>query len=194
MLITILRNGLLILIPLTILGVMVFTGIQWLINILRPIILFLFGPLNSFLENFLSFLLIVMLIIIIGYISIAISRSKIFKKISDSFSNKTKNFQNKPAVLVKLAPKVYVLGIIVEDQIIKKDGLQEIYLRVFIPSSPVPVTGWTIITHPSKVKLLNCSYKEVFSIASSGGLLGIKVLEIFKNSNKSYPQVIHKKP
>ncbi len=95
-------------------------------------------------------------------------------------------------MLVKLAPKVYVLGIIVEDQIIKKENNQEIYFRVFVPSSPVPVTGWTLIVDPSKIQLLNCSYKEVFSITSSGGLLGIKTIEIVKKGKKtlstSYPQ------
>ncbi|MGB9681238.1 MAG: hypothetical protein ACPLXL_01710 [Minisyncoccia bacterium] len=161
-------------------------------NLLRPLITFIFGPLSPEIANLLSFLLIIVLVILIGYLSIFISRSRIFKRISLIFSNRTNSFQNKPAALVKLAPKVYVLGIIVEDQIIKKENNQEIYFRVFVPSSPVPVTGWTLIVDPSKIQLLNCSYKDVFSITSSGGLLGIKTIEIAKKDKKtlstSYPQ------
>ncbi|MBU1112406.1 MAG: DUF502 domain-containing protein [Candidatus Omnitrophica bacterium] len=79
----------------------------------------------------------------------------------------------KSAVLVEYPRKgLYSLGFITNENNIEFSGRGKSKLyNVFIPSSPSPLTGFTIIVEEREVNFLNVSVEEALRLVVSGGLL-----------------------
>ncbi|MCF7908510.1 MAG: DUF502 domain-containing protein [Candidatus Omnitrophica bacterium] len=79
----------------------------------------------------------------------------------------------KSAVLVEYPRKgIYSLGFLTNENTVdfKDRGKRKLY-NVFIPSSPSPLTGFTIILEEKEVNFLNISVEEALRLVVSGGLL-----------------------
>ncbi|MGE4554948.1 MAG: hypothetical protein AB7D02_02385 [Candidatus Paceibacterota bacterium] len=191
-------TGALILIVIVCLGVLASAGILWLINLLKPLVSWLFPQLSSIEQTFISFLLIILIAIAIGYSAKILPKSRLFKRYL--FFTGKNNIKNKPAVLVKFGD-IYLIGLVTETQEINCNGIRQNFKRIFIPSSPIPFTGWTILASNEEIIPLKASYQEILGLVSSWGTLGSKAIEVlepkmmifsgFKRENV-YPQVIHK--
>ena len=82
-----------------------------------------------------------------------------------------KNF--KSAVLVEYPRKgIYSLGFITNESNIEftSRGKDKFY-NIFIPSTPSPFTGFTVIAEEKEVNFLNVSVEEALRLVVSGGLL-----------------------
>jgi len=82
-----------------------------------------------------------------------------------------KNF--KSSVLVEYPRKgIYSVGFVTNDNSVmfKERGERKLY-NVFIPSSPSPITGFTIIVEEKELVFLDLSVEEAIRLVVSGGLL-----------------------
>ncbi len=87
------------------------------------------------------------------------------------FFPRRKNF--KSSVLIEFPRKgVYSLGFITNDNEFEFSGKKgrKLY-NIFIPSTPSPVTGWTIIADESELIFLDINVDEALRFIVSGGLL-----------------------
>ncbi len=79
----------------------------------------------------------------------------------------------KSAVLVEYPRKgIYSLGFLTNENTVEfaNKGKRKLY-NVFIPSSPSPLTGFTIVVEEREVNFLNISVEEALRMIVSGGLL-----------------------
>ena len=94
------------------------------------------------------------------------------KKIVDFlFFPSRKNFQR--AVLIEYPRKgIHAIGLLTNETRLnfKTKGNKKFY-NVFIPSSPSPITGFTIIVEESELIFLDIGVDEAIKIVVSGGLL-----------------------
>lgn len=181
-------GGIVVLIILTIIGVIISTGLVWLISVVKPIIIFFFGSEVSTVAQYLfCFLFIILLALILGYLIKFLPKTRFVKKYL-SFTDTNKAIQNKPVVLVEFSKGIYLIGIAVENQEIFIENEGKSAKRVFLPSSPVPFTGWTIITEADKIIPINFRYQELLSFTSSWGSLGLKPMVYSQNNQKNSSQ------
>jgi len=184
-------TGALIMIVIVVIGVLISTGVFWIFRILQPLVLLMFPTLPIVWHYLLVVLLIIAFVLIVGYLAKIIPRAQFFKRYL-FFAGKN-NIKNKPVVLVKLEA-LYLLGLVTENQEIIINGQKKIFKRVFLPSSPVPFTGWTVIVEEKRIIPLTISYQEILGLVSSWGAFGPQVLTFYDyQKEKDYPQVIHKK-
>jgi len=184
-------TGALIMIVIVVIGVLFSTGLFWLFKILQPLVLIILPNFSIAWQYLLSILLIIALALIIGYLAKIIPRAQFLKKYL-FFAGKN-NIKNKPVVLVKLRG-IYLLGLVTENQEIIINDQKKIFKRVFLPSSPVPFTGWTVMVEEKRIIPLTISYQEILGLVSSWGAFGPQVLTFYDyQKEKDYPQVIHKK-
>jgi len=175
-------GGALALIVIIVIGVMVTTGLIWFTTAIKPLVILLFGPNVSIIVLYLfSFLAIILIAVALGYLIRILPKTRLMKKYTEQ---RSKNIQNKPVVLVKLPNDVYAIGIAVEDQeILAKEGTK-ITKRVFVPSVPIPFTGWIILADENNVIPINYRYQEFLTLVSSLGTLGPKsMIEIMTNNH-----------
>jgi hypothetical protein len=175
-------GGALALIVIIVIGVMVTTGLIWFTTAIKPLVTLLFGPnVSTIVLYSFSFLAIVLIAVALGYLIRILPKTRLIKKYTEQ---RSKNIQNKPVVLVKLPNDVYAIGIAVEDQeILTKEGTK-ITKRVFIPSVPIPFTGWIILADENNVIPINYRYQEFLALVSSLGTLGPKsMIEIMTNNH-----------
>ena len=175
-------GGALALIVIIVIGVMVTTGLIWFTTAIKPLVILLFGSNVSIIVLYLfSFLAIVLIAVALGYLIRILPKTRLIKKYTEQ---RSKNIQNKPVVLVKLPNDVYAIGIAVEDQeILTKEGTK-ITKRVFVPSVPIPFTGWIILADENNVIPINYRYQEFLALVSSLGTLGPKsMIEIMTNNH-----------
>jgi hypothetical protein len=161
---------------------MVTTGLIWFTTAIKPLVTLLFGPNVSMIVLYsFSFLAIVLIAVALGYLIRILPKTRLIKKYTEQ---RSKNIQNKPVVLVKLPNDVYAIGIAVEDQeILTKEGTK-ITKRVFVPSVPIPFTGWIILADENNVIPINYRYQEFLALVSSLGTLGPKsMIEIMTNNH-----------
>ncbi|MCX7821426.1 MAG: DUF502 domain-containing protein [Brevinematales bacterium] len=139
-----------------------------------------------------AFLIVLLLIIIIGFLVNSFfgrlirslfdkifSIVPIFKTFYDSLKQlssmifKEKKAEFSSVVLIEFPkPGSYSVGFItskVDKKIISEDGKE--YISVFIPTSPNPTTGFTIITEKDKVKKINISVEEALKFVVFVGSL-----------------------
>lgn len=181
-------GGIVVLIILTIIGVIISTGLVWLISVVKPIIIFFFGSEVSTVAQYLfCFLFIILLALILGYLIKFLPKTRFVKKYL-SFTDTNKAIQNKPVVLVEFSKGIYLIGIAVENQEIFIENEGKSAKRVFLPSSPVPFTGWTIITETDKITPIDFRYQELLSLVSSWGSLGLKPMVYSQNNQKNSSQ------
>ncbi|MFA5360692.1 MAG: hypothetical protein WC320_01840 [Candidatus Paceibacterota bacterium] len=181
-------GGIVVLIILTIIGVIISTGLVWLISVVKPIIIFFFGTEVSAVAQYLfCFLFIILLALILGYLIKFLPKTRFVKKYL-SFTNTNKAIQNKPVVLVEFSKGIYLIGIAVENQEIFIENKRKSAKRVFLPSSPVPFTGWTIIVETDKITPIDFRYQELLSLVSSWGSLGLKPMVYSQNNQKNSSQ------
>ncbi|MDD3295746.1 MAG: DUF502 domain-containing protein [Candidatus Omnitrophica bacterium] len=159
---------------------------------------FLGKPINNFLSQYigcqipgLGVVLAVLVIFALGLI-IHLSRMRVFrwlekiffriplvnkiyfpiKRIVDFlFFPPRKNF--KSAVLVEYPRKgLYSVGFITNDNTLEfKEKKGKIFYNIFVPSSPSPLTGFTIIVEESEVIFLEIGVEDAIRLIVSGGLL-----------------------
>lgn len=178
-------GGILSLIIVVIIGVIISAGLVWLISIVKPIIAFFFGREVSIAMQYLfCFLFVILLALILGYLIKALPKTRFVKKYL-TFADTNKAIQNKPVVLVEFSEGVYLIGIAVENQEILREDKGKSAKRVFLPSSPVPFTGWTVIAETDKIIPINFHYQELFSLVSSWGSLGLKPMVYSPNNQNS---------
>tara|TARA_B100000315_G_C14569575_1_gene584783 strand:+ start:1265 stop:1858 length:594 start_codon:yes stop_codon:yes gene_type:complete len=87
------------------------------------------------------------------------------------FFPKRKSFKN--TVLVEYPRKgIYVIGLLTNENTLDfpQKGTKKFY-SVFIPSSPSPITGFTIIVEESDLVFLDIGVDEAIKLVVSGGLL-----------------------
>jgi len=97
------------------------------------------------------------------------------KQIIDSLTLKEKKFLN--AVLVEYPRKgILSIGFVTGEIVINKNKL----LKVFVPSTPNPTTGYLIFCHKKDVKYLNISVETALKLILSGGIISIKEIDVKK--------------
>lgn len=94
-----------------------------------------------------------------------------------------KNFKN--AVLVEYPRKgVHSLGFVTNENLLrfKEKGEKKLY-NIFMPSSPYPFTGFTIIVEEKDVIFLDIAPEEAITLVVSGGLINPEYKN-YKNGDK----------
>ena len=96
------------------------------------------------------------------------------KQISNFFTGKDQKKLFKTVVTVEYPRKgIYSLGFLTSEWIKMPDTLTaQDYVTVFVPSSPTPFTGWTIILSRAEVLALPLTVDEALKVIVSGGILG----------------------
>jgi len=74
-------------------------------------------------------------------------------------------------------PESMVIGFVTGEGPIPVQGDDEVRLSVFIPSTPIPTTGWLLFVKASEVQHLNISIEEGMRLVLSGGMLPASVEE-----------------
>lgn len=189
-------TGLILLIPLWITVYIVWLFIKFVSSIVSPFIITLIVmfelPQNMFLVRFISFLLALGVIYLIGVLANTIFGRQIFKKIellimkiplvSDvyiaakkivNFFTEYKNLQGNKVVVVEYPRKgVFSFGIVTIEA--------ESKIGVFIPSTPNPTTGYLVFFPKDEVVYTTFSIDEALRIIVSGGIASGKIDEIKK--------------
>jgi uncharacterized membrane protein len=95
------------------------------------------------------------------------------KQLIDTFLNKDKKKDFKAVVAVEYPRKgIYAIGFITSDGIkdLQASSGKEI-VTVFMPSSPTPFTGWTIMAPKEEIISLTMSVDDAIRFLVSGGIL-----------------------
>ena len=86
------------------------------------------------------------------------------------FSDQSKAFRE--VVMVQFPqPGSWVIGFVTGESALPSDHNGKLYYSIFIPSTPLPTTGWLLFVEESEVKHLDVSVEEGMKLVLSGGAL-----------------------
>jgi len=97
------------------------------------------------------------------------------KKINEVlFLQKGKRIEKRVCIVEYPRKGIYSIGFMTGEGAdeIRRLGRKD-YLNVFIPNTPAPATGFTIVVPKKEVKLLNMSIEDALKIIVSGGALSV---------------------
>ena len=87
-----------------------------------------------------------------------------------TLSDSSKAFQK--VVMVPFPNKgTMVIGFVTGETTVAIHGSDETRISVFVPSTPVPTTGWLLFIEPSEIVHLDMSVEEGMKLVLSGGTL-----------------------
>ena len=175
-------KGLFVVLPLGILFyffLLIFNGFS---TVFSPLIIKLLPSTSPLLQKILSFLLMVIILSLIGYfakflhpwallkrLTLKIPFVKIILGISQGGEVPESFADNKP-VLVRMA-NLYFLGLLRGETTITENNQNKTKIKVFLPSTPIPGTGYITLADPCDVKLMeNISIPQLFAFVASYGV------------------------
>ncbi|ATX80806.1 putative membrane protein [Mariprofundus aestuarium] len=87
-----------------------------------------------------------------------------------TLSDSSKAFQK--VVMVPFPNKgTMVIGFVTGETAVAIHGSDEIRISVFVPSTPMPTTGWLLFIEPSEIVYMDMSVEEGMKLVLSGGTL-----------------------
>lgn len=176
-----LLKGILIVLPLGILGYFSLLIFNAFTGIFEPLVLKYFPFISLAAQRTISFFLLILLLVIIGYLADFLHPivyiKKLFLKIPlvRVILGAQKNqelptiFQGKSVVLVSLG-NVSVFGVLVgETETILDDQPVKQY-KVFVPTAPIVVSGFVVLVPAKDIrKVINISPAQLFALVSTFG-------------------------
>lgn len=104
------------------------------------------------------------------------------KKLIDTFLDKDKRKEFKAVVAMEYPRKgIYSIGFVTSEGL--KDlntSLGKQFVNIFVPSSPAPFTGWTIMVPKEEVIHMNMTIDDAIRFMVSGGILTPNEVDIKK--------------
>ncbi len=86
------------------------------------------------------------------------------------FSDQSKAFRE--VVMVQFPqPGSWVIGFVTGEDAFPSDSKGKLFYSIFIPSTPLPTTGWLLFVDKSEVRHLDISVEEGMKLVLSGGAL-----------------------
>ena len=175
-------KGLLIGLPVGILLYFVIVALKALTEVFLPLVVMLLPGISPIIQKALSFFLMVLFIGAIGCLIEFLHPIKRIKKIllkmpplrrsSNQKGQVPEAFREKRVVSVKLGD-LSLFGILIGELSVNNDnGKPEKKVKVFVPNSPLPFTGFVFLVSPEKV-----SFMEDFSVSqflTFEGTYGVK--------------------
>lgn len=140
-----------------------------------------------------GFLMALLIVIFVGYLALILGRwifvgvekylllripvvSLIYpyaKQLIDTFLNKDKKAEFKAVVAVEYPRKgIYSIGFVTSEGLkdLKTASGKE-FISIFVPSSPAPFTGWTIMVPKEEIINMNMTVDDAIRFVVSGGIL-----------------------
>jgi len=96
---------------------------------------------------------------------------KLGKQIGEAFSLPEKQVFKRAVMIEQFRPGVWSIGF-VAGQVIDKEAKGEKLLKVFIPTTPNPTTGFMVMVRESQVRNLEWTITEAINSILSGGIIG----------------------
>jgi len=213
---TILRNsfisGLLVIVPLILTFVLLKGMVQWVDDIVEPLVVRLFG--HAYFFPFVGIIITFALIMIAGFLAANVLGKKMLRlweflllhiPLVNFVYGSTKQFVQaltlpqkkifKSVVLVEYPrPGIYGLGFLANQTTLEGDGKTEELLCIFIPSTPTPFTGIAILFPPEQVIFLNMPVEEGIKMAVSGGIITPEKMYRYINKETNFRNEIQTKP
>ncbi|MGL4388757.1 MAG: DUF502 domain-containing protein [Brevinema sp.] len=147
---------------------------DFLFNIFLMIVMFLGICMLGFLgESAIGFGFRKMLHKIFESIPMLSSVYKIINKITEIFSSdQTKENKFNQAVLIPYpTQKTYAIGFVTGENTAHIQKSNSHQVPVFIPTTPIPTTGWFVFTDQKNIIPLNMSIEKAFALVISAGIL-----------------------
>ena len=179
-------RGVLIVFSLGILAFIVYTLLDFLVKLWRPLIISLTG--REYLVTPLAIVFTILLIALVGFI---FSRRNLFDRFSSLWARIPvvnwflgekripQSIHDMPGALVRFSDGSYYIAALVGNQKFKnKNGELEHMYKLYCPSAPVPWSGLPIIfAKREQVILLKISFGEVYGITTSFGRSAPEIME-----------------
>ncbi len=183
---SIMTRGVLIVFSLGILAFIVYTLLDFLIKLWRPLIISLTG--REYLVIPLTIIFTILLIALVGFI---FSRKNLFDRFSSLWARIPvvnwflgekripQSIHDMPGALVRFSDGSYYIAALVGNQKFRnKNGELEHMYKLYCPSAPVPWSGLPIIfARREQVILLKISFGEVYGITTSFGRSAPEIME-----------------
>ena len=191
-------KGLLIGIPVGIIVYIVVVALKALTEIFLPLVATLLPGASPVIQTMVSFFLMVLLIGAIGCFIEFLHPVQRIKRILLKMPPLRRNsnqkevpeaFQEKRIVSVRLGD-ISLFGILIGELSVNNDnGKPEKKVKVFVPNSPVPFTGFVLIVSPEKVSFMrNFSVSQFLTFESTYGVKGpVDVLKETEFEKASLP-------
>ena len=152
----------------------------------------------------LGILLVLIFLCILGFVASNVIGKKIFilieqitnripivktiyqvgKQLSLTLSLPGKQIFNRVVLVEFLRPGSWTFGF-VTGTIIDRTNNNENLLKVFIPTTPNPASGWIVIVRESQTRESGLSIEEAMTAVISGGIIGAEEIKIAKLNSES---------
>lgn len=101
---------------------------------------------------------------------------KLGKQLGEAFSLPERQVFKRAVMVEQFRPGVWSIGF-VAGQVIDKGAKGEKLLKVFIPTTPNPTTGFMVMVRESQVRNLEWTITEAMNSILSGGIIGPEKIE-----------------
>ncbi|NLI16747.1 MAG: DUF502 domain-containing protein [candidate division Zixibacteria bacterium] len=205
-------SGLLVIVPLILTFVLLKGMVQWVDDIVEPLVVKLFG--HAYFFPFVGIIITFVLIMITGFLAANVLGKKILRlweflllhiPLVNFIYGSAKQFVQaltlpqkkifKSVVLVEYPrPGIYALGFLANQTKLEGDGQSRELLCVFIASTPTPFTGIAIFFPPEQVVFLNMPVEEGIKLAVSGGIITPEKMYRYINRETNFRNEITARP
>ena len=202
-------SGLLVVVPLILTLVLLKGLVQWVDEIVRPLIIRLFG--HAYYFPFVGILITFILIMVAGFLAANVLGKRLIRlweflllhiPLVNFVYGSTKQFVQaltlpqkkifKSVVLVEYPrPGIYAMGFLANQSTLERlDKVQDL-LCVFIPSTPTPFTGIAIFFPHDQVIFLDMPIEEGIKFAVSGGIITPDTMHQYINTEKNFKNTLN---
>jgi uncharacterized membrane protein len=197
-------SGLLVIVPLILTFVLLKGMVQWVDQIVEPLVVKLFG--HAYFFPFVGIIITFALIMLAGFLAANVLGNRLLRlweflllhiPLVNFVYGSTKQFVQaltlphkkifKSVVLVEYPrPGIYALGFLANQTTLEGEGKSTELLCIFIPSTPTPFTGVAIFFPPEQVIFLNMPVEEGIKFAVSGGIITPEKMSRYVNKEKNF--------
>jgi uncharacterized membrane protein len=197
-------SGLLVIVPLILTFVLLRGMVQWVDQIVEPLVVRLFG--HAYFFPFVGIIITFALIMIAGFLAANVLGKRLLRlweflllhiPLVNFVYGSTKQFVQaltlpqkkifKSVVLVEYPrPGILALGFLANQTTLEGDGKSSELLCVFIPSTPTPFTGVAIFFPAEQVIFLDMPVEEGIKFAVSGGIITPEKMHRYINKEKNF--------
>jgi uncharacterized membrane protein len=197
-------SGLLVIVPLILTFVLLKGMVQWVDDIVEPLVVRLFG--HAYFFPFVGIIITFALIMVAGFLAANVLGKRMLRlweflllhiPLVNFVYGSTKQFVQaltlpqkkifKSVVLVEYPrPGILALGFLANQTTLEGDGKSSELLCVFIPSTPTPFTGVAIFFPAEQVIFLDMPVEEGIKFAVSGGIITPEKMHRYINKEKNF--------
>jgi uncharacterized membrane protein len=202
-------SGLLVVVPLILTFVLLKGLVQWVDEIVEPLILRLLG--HTYYFPFVGILITFALIMVAGFLAANVLGKRLIRlweflllhiPLVNFVYGSTKQFVQaltlpqkkifKSVVLVEYPrPGIYAMGFLANQSTLEGLGKTEDLFCVFIPSTPTPFTGVAIFFPHDQVIFLDMPIEEGIKFAVSGGIITPDTMHQYINTEKNFKNTLN---